>query len=222
MTDAGFCILEHDPPRHVMRGLRVCTAHRWQILDATAQLPALHAHLAEWLTRKGGSGAPVTGSRDPGLSLNSEAVKARDHIAMHLSCWVRIAAEEHAWLIPPLTRVGDSPDPITAHAHWIAQRVDWYLAQPWALEFSRETLNLRAEGRRLRQPNRTRQFQLQRPCPHDGCEGWLVTELRPADDLWPSLIWCDATADHDDPHQWPADEWLRRLAPAVMAKEETG
>jgi hypothetical protein len=211
----ALCNAPHDRPRRALDGLVVCEWHRRTALDATAQLPALHDHLAEWLPAPSSTG-PTRGTSDPGLKVNHAVIRTRDNIRRHLRAWIQIALDEGPWRQPP---TGDLP----ALAQWICTRIDWYCAQDWSAEFVTQTLELRREGRSHRQANQARMFDIGKPCPEPDCTGTLVATIRPADDLLPSQVRCDlAPIDEDgNPiHVWPADKWLI-LGRGVLKREET-
>ena len=207
-SSRALCLTSHDPHRQTAPGHTVCHGCRTHALDATTQMPALWQHLENYLdTRTGGSSnSPiVTTSRDPGLTLNQAVLRTRTSIRTHLECWTRIGIDEGPWHTQP-------PATLTAMATWIATRIDWYTNQDWSGEFIAQTLELRAEGRRHRQPNQSSTFTVG-PCPEPDCGGTLITCLRPADSLLPSVIWCDTAPTDPDTgeqlHVWPADKWLK-------------
>lgn len=209
-TIANLCLIDHDPARRATPGLTVCNACRTHTLDATAQMPALWRHLEDYLDTRTGSastGPIVTTSRDPGLNLNQAVVRTRSNIRIHLECWTRIGIDEGPWHTQP-------PATLTAMAAWIATRIDWYCNQEWSGEFVAETLELRSEGRRHRQPNKAATFTVG-PCPEPDCTGTLITRLRPADSLLPSVIWCDTAPEDPETgeqlHVWPAGDGWHQL-----------
>ena len=207
----ALCLVDHDPrPRQAAPGSTVCHGCRLHALDATAQMPALWHHLENYLDTRNSSspltGMP-TGTPDPGISINHAVARTRANIRIHLECWTRIGIDEGPWHTQP-------PATLTAMAHWIATRIDWYTNQDWSDEFITQTLELRAEGRRHRQPNKAATFTVG-PCPEPDCTGTLITRLRPADSLLPSVIWCD-TAPVDEEtgeqlHVWPAGDGWHQL-----------
>jgi hypothetical protein len=211
----ALCTAPHDQPRRALDGLVICEWHRRTALDATAQLPALHDHLAEWLPAATSTG-PTRGTSDPGLKINHAVIRTRDNIARHLRSWTAIGIDEGPWTTSP-------QHDLPALAAWICLRLDWYCAQDWSAEFVTQTLELRREGRSHRQANQSRMFDIGKPCPEPDCTGTLVATIRPADDLLPSQVRCDlAPIDEDgNPiHIWPADKWLA-LGRGVLKREET-
>lgn len=205
-----LCLVDHDPARQAAPGSTVCHGCRTHALDATAQMPHLWQHLEDYLDSRTGSasnGPIVSTSRDPGLNLNQAVVRTRANIRIHLECWTRIGIDEGPWHTRPTNR-------LEGMAAWIATRIDWYTSQDWSGEFVTQTLELRSEGRRHRQPNKAATFTVG-PCPEPDCQGTLITRLRPADSLLPSVIWCD-TAPVDEEtgeqlHVWPAGDGWHQL-----------
>jgi len=200
-----LCIAEHDdehPARQPLDGLRICRWHHRKTKGAIMLMPSLYDLLTSHLT---GASIHTTDlvhtSPTPGLSLNPKVLEARSSLAWHLKLWARIGLEEGPWDIAPADTMLDV-------AKWITLRLDWYSAQNWTDDFVNESITLVNTARRLQQPNRIAQFVVGK-CPEPDCTGTLISEMRPADDKLPSLIWCDREAiEGETAHQWPADQWL--------------
>lgn len=214
-----LCTAAHDQPRMALGGLQVCAWHVKKTTVAISLMPALHEMLSGYLTLAGGgtAGEFIRSSPTPGLNLDPNVATARTDLLNHLHCWARIGAEEGPWDTWP----ADEP---AAIARWLLVRLDWYLSQSWAGEFARESIDLHRMALYLRQPQAVKRFTVG-PCPEPDCTGTLITEIRPADDLLPSRIWCDlAPIDPETGEQihiWTPDRWLL-LGRQVDRKKEAG
>jgi hypothetical protein len=220
-TDRALCEAPHDTPRTSATGLRVCTGHAHAAGDALASLPTIHANLALYLNATGngtGAGPIVTTSRDPGLRIDNAVAAARADIQQCLIGWADYAITprpEHVTgnvhqLRAPFTH-GPARRNLTTIAHWIARRITWYLTDTRAADFATDLADTARRARSQRQHNHAATFAIG-PCPEPDCTGTLITRLRPADSLLPSVIWCDASPTDEETgqqlHTWPADKWL--------------
>lgn len=218
MTDV-LCPLEHrnDPerPRRAHYGL-LCTGHYRRLGDDLASLPGLHDTLSAYLVRTGGGdGGRHSDSDAIGINLDPDVVRARDHIRVTLVAWTRIALEEGPWCYAP----DDQPRAIV---EWLAARIGWMTAQPWADEFATNIGETVREARAQVQPNAVYRVELG-PCPQpvverdeDGavtivaCQGTVVAVMRKAasKEQLPSEVVCTAHGEDDEePHTWGPMQW---------------
>lgn len=195
------------------------------VAEAVLDLARWHHRLAGYLPARANGVSDIHGTPDHGLKVDHAVIATRSNIALHMRCWVEIGVTDGGF--DELPGVG-----VPAHALWLHQRNDWFCnGQPDTRacdEYVRDTLALRREAERHQQPNMARRITLRDehgdgyPCPEPDCTGTLVAVMRPADDLLPPVVRCDAT-DHDNPdnaHAWAADEWLmlgRRIRKQVGA-----
>lgn len=226
-TPDRLCEADHDPtsPRTAYPGLRVCTTHRHRASKALAALPDLYDELADYLRTRGltETTGRITVTPDPGLTLDQRTIDARTEIADGLREWVAWALKPrpatHRPATGPITIITRSPwavrpptDTPRALCAWITPRLDWYLATGEAAAFTAFLLDAYTAGRRRRQPNPARREELHVPCPEPDCPGSLWATIRPADDLLPAAVICDAApideATGKPIHTWPSRDFL--------------
>ncbi len=216
-SDHALCEAAHDTPRNAASGLRVCTGHANAAGNALASLPTIHANLALYLNAGGngtGAGPIVTTSRDPGLRIDNAVAAARADIQQCLIGWADYGTT-HRNDNPPTRR--DLPTIAT----WIARRITWYLNDAKAADFATDLADTARRARSQRQHNHAATFTIG-PCPEPDCTGTLITRLRPADSLLPSVIWCDASPLDDETgeqlHTWPAGEGWHTLGRKIYKR----
>ena len=210
-----LCTTGHQPPRSAAPGLLVCNGCAHHAADAIRLMPHLHTLLASYLDtashgKNPGSGA-VSTSHHPGLKLDTAVAEARADIESCLTTWVSYALSPR-----PDGRPAFSTPPATTRPHdtagWILDRIDWYLTDDQAADFTHDTTRTYARAKRQRQRDHTATFSIG-PCPEPDCSGTLITRMRPADSLLPSVIWCDAAPTDpetgEQTHTWPAGAWLK-------------
>lgn len=116
-------------------------------------------------------------------------------------------------------------------AGFLGKHATWLAAHAAAGEHAQVLRDLARGTFAVAYPNGTRLFPIRLPegggvavCPEsvtadvDGapvsapCPGSLWTVLRPRDDRLPAEVLCNA----EQPHRWPAREWLSKLGPLLM------
>lgn len=202
-----------DRERLIVGTLRICTACFDRLATEIAGLPALYEACGDALVASGvAEGEKVTHRRDPGLVLSLPAMVARDHIRAELVAWTRIVHDERGLS-------GWPADNVAAMAAWLGRQVDWLARQDYAEEVARSIHETTGEARRAAYPTKVRRITVG-ACPQPECGGTLVAWLRTEDDLLPSEIRCDAEPGEDDePHVWPAHEWMT-LGRWIVARVE--
>ena len=200
-TAPALCQAVHtrDPerPRPAADGLNLCAGCVSGMRRHLADLPGLYAEVVTSTTgNRAGGGAPVSGTRDIGLTVNWTAGELRSQIEYDLytaSTWV--AADRGLHL--PGGRVHEV-------CAWLGPHVDWLAASTYAADVRSIWGELVAAAYRVIDPGR-RPLALGEcveMAGDDRCQGVLYASVLDADDPRPSSIWCDCCPLELTPEQW--------------------
>lgn len=201
-TTVDICPAEHrhdpDRPRQSAPGLRLCPGCLSGVRRHLADLPWLHREVvASMPTQRRAGGAPVSGTREPGIPVNLPAGELASQIRYDLYAMCTWVATDRGLHLPADGRV-------PAVCEWLTRHVDWLAASQYAAEVRGVLTELVGAAYRVIDPDR-RPLKLG-PCVElvDGeiCEGTLRASVLDVDDPRPSKIWCDGCTLELTPQQW--------------------
>lgn len=116
-----------------------------------ARIPGYLIRLEERLVARGAKGQPlVTGTRDPGINLDTSVVQVRGQLLACVQSWSRVVAEDRE-VTPP------RPAATTCCA-FLLRHLDWTLQQLWVDEFASEINGLVRQAHARIVPPRPMQF----------------------------------------------------------------
>lgn len=184
-------------PRRADDGLVLCRHHTLLIAEDAVTASRLYDALADQLVASGLPGEKTSGSRNPGLKINTAALDARIYIRHILASWTTMIADVRGVALP-------WPDDTASLGLFIARHAVWLAAQSaTAPHVCTELRDLVHGAYPIAYPSGTRIFDVA-ACPTQGCPGTLRAVLRRSDALLPAAVVCG----HDDAHTWSADRWL--------------
>jgi hypothetical protein len=198
-------------PRPAADGVLLCQVDLERIGTDAITIADLYDELAYSVMPSGnGQGQPIGRSSDGPPVPREKVVEIRTEIRHVLASWCRLVGEERGHQLPA--------DEVSAMGAYAAKHATWLAAHGAAGEVAEELSSLRRRAWSVAYPDGTKVAQLG-PCPHGhveqlppgfigppqqvGCAGKLRAIVRPSDQLLPSEIACDVTAEH----RWPATEW---------------
>lgn len=203
-TTADICPAEHrhdpDRPRSAAPGLRLCPGCLSGVRRHLADLPWLHREVvASMPTQRRTGGAPVSGSKEPGLIVNLDAGELASQVRYDLYAMCTWVATDRGLHLPQDGRV-------PAVCEWLTRHVDWLAASTYAAEVRGVLAELVGAAYRVIDPGRE-PLRLPVTCinPVDGdlpCDGHLFATVRRDDDPTPSYIYCDSCEFSIDSTQW--------------------
>lgn len=187
-------------PRRAADGLALCQRHVDLLAEDAITAGKLYHALADQLAAPDVPGERTSGSRNPGLKINLQALGARIVIRHTLVAWARLIMDERGVSLPWV-----DTNPAYVLAAFVARHADWLAARPGTLpaDVCEELHDLIREAYPIAYPSGVRIFDVA-PCPTQGCPGTLKAVLRRSDALLPAAVVCG----HDPAHTWTADRWL--------------
>jgi hypothetical protein len=172
-----------EPPRTVLDAAYLCVPCRERLTRWITQAPGLHYALGLRLALTGTDGEKVTGSKTPDRTINEAAADARQHLRQVLAQLAGVVVADR----------GFNP-PATGEIHAVAQlllpNADWVVHQEDAAHWYERIQQARDRAWSVAFPSGRRRFEVA-PCDQHGCDGTLIINLTPAQDLLPSSVYCD-------------------------------
>jgi hypothetical protein len=164
-------------------------------------MPTLYDDLSLRLTAASGAAEMVSGSRNPGLTLNEPVAASRAALRHVLASWAGTVCQERGINPPPTGEIHAVAPFLATHTDWLAhQGPD---EDPLARLAYDEITDLRSRAFGLAYPSGRKRFAAA-PCTRSSCPGTLFATIVATDSLLPSSLDCD-TCDL----ALTADQWLR-------------
>ena len=181
------------------RGSQLCPGCGSDLAADLAAIWGLYEECGRVLDGIRRPGEKTTGGELPGLPFNTAAVEARSAIMGILVSWCALVAEERIVTAPKRN--------VHALAAFLARHVHWLAAHAAASDVSREVAKAARQARWAARGDYVRHVRVGH-CVERGCQGELVTTVRPAGASGAADIVCRS----DPSHHWAGHERLRLSA----------
>ncbi len=208
-----------DPerPRPAADGRNLCYGCITGMTRNLTVLPSLYEEVeASMPTTRRSGGAPVSGTREPGLPVNLPAGELASQITYDLFTFATWVASDRGLHAPTDRRV-------PALCSWLGPHVDWLAASTYAGDVRDILTELVGRAYAVIDPQR-RPVQLPARCinliDNAPCGGGLFATVRREDDPAPSVIYCDTCEWCIDSTQWYRFGRQYRAKAAEIARDQ--